>query len=180
MTDPTVSANGVDLERAQSLYQAGRARMDSGAFEEAIQAFSESIAIDPHFKALELMGECLLALGKPIQAVVPLGGGLGAQRSGPRAIAARSGVSLHRRLSAGRQVRQCGPRACSRKPGGTGCCSESVRAAGRWRTMRPSDRGSGMIDRCKWTMRVRAPRVWFLFGRLALVDDRLGGGDSAR
>lgn len=46
--------------------------MDSGAFDEAIQAFSESVAIDPHFKALELMGECLLVLGRPIQAAVPL------------------------------------------------------------------------------------------------------------
>lgn len=72
MTDPNPSSHCVDLERAQSLYQAGRARMDSGAFEEAIQAFSASVAIDPHFKALELMGECLLALGRPIQAVVPL------------------------------------------------------------------------------------------------------------
>jgi tetratricopeptide (TPR) repeat protein len=72
MPDATATANITDLDRAQNLYQAGRVHMAAGAFEEAVQAFTDCIAIYPHFKALELVGECLLVLGKPTQAVVPL------------------------------------------------------------------------------------------------------------
>jgi len=72
MPDPTAAANITDLARAESLYQAGRVHMAAEAFEQAILAFTESIAIYSHFEALELVGECLLVLGKPTQAVVPL------------------------------------------------------------------------------------------------------------
>jgi hypothetical protein len=46
--------------------------MESRDFESAIRAFGASIAMDPHFKSLELLGECLLIVGRPIEAIVPL------------------------------------------------------------------------------------------------------------
>lgn len=72
MTDPKSSAHTIDLELAQRLFQQGRVCMVSGEFQAAVQVFTDSIGVYPHFKALELLGECLLAIGEPIQAVVPL------------------------------------------------------------------------------------------------------------
>jgi tetratricopeptide (TPR) repeat protein len=46
--------------------------MASGSFEDAARVFRESIAADPHFKALELLGECLIKLDRPREAIVPL------------------------------------------------------------------------------------------------------------
>ena len=46
--------------------------MDSGRFEEAVALFEQSVAISPHFKTLELLGECLVALGRLQVAIVPL------------------------------------------------------------------------------------------------------------
>ena len=57
---------------AGSLYERGCVHMASARLEEAVHSFEQSIAIYPHFKCLELMGECLLELGRPIAAVVPL------------------------------------------------------------------------------------------------------------
>jgi hypothetical protein len=47
------------LEEASRLYGRGRAQMDAGALEEAVALFRESVALEPHFKTLELLGECL-------------------------------------------------------------------------------------------------------------------------
>ena len=71
MTDPHTS-DLTDADRAHNLYENGRTLMGAGDLERAIQAFSDSVAIYPHFKCLEPMGECLLALGHSTQAVVPL------------------------------------------------------------------------------------------------------------
>ena len=71
MTDPN-APNLTDADRAHNLYESGRTLMGAGELERAIQAFSDSVAIYPHFKCLELMGECFLALGHPTQAVAPL------------------------------------------------------------------------------------------------------------
>jgi len=46
--------------------------MSSGEFEGAVAAFRESVAVYPHFKCLELLGECLLELNRPLEAIVPL------------------------------------------------------------------------------------------------------------
>jgi len=46
--------------------------MDRGALEEAVALFERSVSANPHFKALELLGECLVRLGRPREAVVPL------------------------------------------------------------------------------------------------------------
>jgi tetratricopeptide (TPR) repeat protein len=54
------------------LYHLGREAMESGALEEAVALFRESILEWPHVKTLELEGECLLRLGRPRDAIVPL------------------------------------------------------------------------------------------------------------
>ncbi len=46
--------------------------MDKGNLMEAVAFFQQSIAALPHFKSLELLGECLLKLNRPQEAIVPL------------------------------------------------------------------------------------------------------------
>ena len=60
------------LEEASRLYGRGRQRMDAGALEEAVVLFEQSVALEPHFKTLELLGECLDRLGRVREAIVPL------------------------------------------------------------------------------------------------------------
>ena len=59
-------------DASRLLYTKGRVLMQSGQLEAAVQAFEQSVAILPHFKTLELLGECLLELGRPVAAIVPL------------------------------------------------------------------------------------------------------------
>jgi tetratricopeptide (TPR) repeat protein len=54
------------------LYEKGRALMKGGAFKQAAEAFAQSVAADPHFKSLELLGECYVKLGRFKDAIVPL------------------------------------------------------------------------------------------------------------
>jgi tetratricopeptide (TPR) repeat protein len=61
-----------DLSSSERLYREGRRFMDAGAWEQAIQRFTASVEAAPHFKTLELLGECFLELGRPKDAVVPL------------------------------------------------------------------------------------------------------------
>lgn len=46
--------------------------MDERKFEEAVRLFQRSNEILPHFKTLELQGECLIRVGRPVEAIVPL------------------------------------------------------------------------------------------------------------
>ncbi len=46
--------------------------MDVGQLETAVGLFQQSIDASPHFKSLELLGECLTKLGRPQEAIVPL------------------------------------------------------------------------------------------------------------
>jgi tetratricopeptide (TPR) repeat protein len=56
----------------QLLYEEGRDAMSRGSLEQAISCFERSNAILPHFKTLELMGECLCLLHRWREAIVPL------------------------------------------------------------------------------------------------------------
>lgn len=58
--------------RSSALYSEARKAMDAGQFEAAAGLFQQSIQADPHFKPLELLGQCLIALGRPQEAIVPL------------------------------------------------------------------------------------------------------------
>jgi tetratricopeptide (TPR) repeat protein len=64
--------NIADLERAQELYRQGRDAMERNAYDVAVAAFAESARLEPHFKTLELLGECYIHLGQSQKAVVPL------------------------------------------------------------------------------------------------------------
>ena len=60
------------VTEAFSLYEQARHAMDRGALEEAVALFEQSNADCPHFKALELLGECFIRLGRAQEAIVPL------------------------------------------------------------------------------------------------------------
>jgi tetratricopeptide (TPR) repeat protein len=59
------------------LYRAARELMDAGQFEEAIGLFEKSAKIYPHFKTLELLGECLFRAGQLKESIVPLTAAVG-------------------------------------------------------------------------------------------------------
>jgi uncharacterized protein HemY len=63
--------------------------MDAGRLREAVEAFQLSAAASPHFKTLELLGECYLRIGEPERAVVPLAAAttLNAQSRAPSILA---------------------------------------------------------------------------------------------
>lgn len=46
--------------------------MDEGRLEDAVVLFQQSISCDPHFKTLELLGECFVRLNRLAEAIVPL------------------------------------------------------------------------------------------------------------
>jgi len=53
-------------------YEAGREAMGSGDYLRAVEEFQSSVRESPHFKTLELLGECYMKLGRFRDAVVPL------------------------------------------------------------------------------------------------------------
>ncbi len=61
-----------DIERSSDLFQQARALIDLNRLEEAVALLEESNRIFPHFKALELQGECLANLGRKQEAIIPL------------------------------------------------------------------------------------------------------------
>ena len=61
-----------DSDDSQSLYYQGREAMDRGDLQAAVDLFQQSIDLFPHFKTLELQGECLLTLERPSSAIIAL------------------------------------------------------------------------------------------------------------
>jgi tetratricopeptide (TPR) repeat protein len=59
-------------DRARLEYDRGREALEAGHHDLAIGHFEASVAVSPHFKALELLGEAWLAKGEPMKAIVPL------------------------------------------------------------------------------------------------------------
>ena len=57
---------------SSDFYEKGRDAMRNGRFDEAVSLFQQSVAARPHFKALELLGECLTRLSLWQEAIVPL------------------------------------------------------------------------------------------------------------
>jgi tetratricopeptide (TPR) repeat protein len=60
------------LEQSTKAYQRGRELLESGDLPGAIAQFEASIALSPHFKSLELLGETLMKSGQMVRAIVPL------------------------------------------------------------------------------------------------------------
>lgn len=63
---------GTPDDEAMDLYVKGRDFLADGRPAEAIQCFTRSVELAPHFKALELLGEAFLDMGEPLRAIVPL------------------------------------------------------------------------------------------------------------
>ena len=61
-----------DANAALVAYQAGRTKLDAGDLDGAISLLEESVAANPHFKTLELLGEAFVRAGRPLRAIVPL------------------------------------------------------------------------------------------------------------
>jgi tetratricopeptide (TPR) repeat protein len=61
-----------NVERASILYRKGRQAIASKDLKAAIVFLQESAKLDPHFKTLELLGECLLDNGCSSEAVTAL------------------------------------------------------------------------------------------------------------
>jgi len=83
----------MDENSAFEKYNEGRVHMDANRFAAAIALFRESAISLPHFKTLELMGECLVKAGRPLEAVAPLAAAV-ALNDGVRAAALLSEVFL--------------------------------------------------------------------------------------
>ena len=62
----------MDGELSYELYQRGKDAMERCEYESAINYFRDSIEHYPHFKTLELLGECFLFANKPVEAIPPL------------------------------------------------------------------------------------------------------------
>ena len=60
------------LSCGSDLYHKARALMDKNSLEEAIILFQNSAELDPHFKTLELLGECYIRLNHLPKAIIPL------------------------------------------------------------------------------------------------------------
>ena len=54
------------------LYERGVTAMRAQHYPEAVACFEQSIRLRPHFKSLELLGECLMRLERHQEAIVPL------------------------------------------------------------------------------------------------------------
>jgi tetratricopeptide (TPR) repeat protein len=60
------------LSQSSELYRQAHELMEKNRLEDAVPLFQQSIALSPHFKSLELLGECLVRLNRLPEAVVPL------------------------------------------------------------------------------------------------------------
>ncbi len=60
------------LSKSSELYEQARQMMGEGKLEDAAVLFQQSISHSPHFKTLELLGECFVRLNRLPEAIVPL------------------------------------------------------------------------------------------------------------
>jgi tetratricopeptide (TPR) repeat protein len=60
------------LDQSTKAYQHGRELLESGDLPGAIAQFEAAIALSPHFKSLELLGEAFMRSGQAVRAIVPL------------------------------------------------------------------------------------------------------------
>ena len=60
------------LSQSSKLYEKARRTMNEGRLEDAVMLFQQSISHSPHFKTLELLGECFVRLNRLPEAIVPL------------------------------------------------------------------------------------------------------------
>ena len=75
----------LDDEKAYDLYVEGKAAMGRQDLADAADKFRRSARVSPHFKTLELLGECHLERGELADAVVYLAAAAGLNPKGFRA-----------------------------------------------------------------------------------------------
>lgn len=90
-----------------------RQMMEEGNLDAAIKLFQQSISDYPHFKSLELLGECFIRSNRLLEAIVPLAAATSLNK-GVRAPALLSEVLLN--LKEYRQAREVAEIALSREP----------------------------------------------------------------
>jgi tetratricopeptide (TPR) repeat protein len=101
------------MKDSSELYLKARQMMDEGKLEDAIILFEQSISHYPHFKSLELLGECFSRLNRLSEAIVPLAAATSLNK-GVRAPSLLAEVFL--RLKEYRQARETAEIALSREP----------------------------------------------------------------
>lgn len=86
---------------SHKFYTQAREAMDAGHLDVAVKLFHQDADVSQHFKSLELLGECLIALGRLQEAIVPLAAAT-TLNNGVRAPALLAEVfwKLHQRLNA--------------------------------------------------------------------------------
>jgi tetratricopeptide (TPR) repeat protein len=67
-------------DEATRLYEEGRSHRDAGRLSKAIEGLKQSAALLPHFKTLEMLGECYMKAGQYREAVIPLAAATGLNR----------------------------------------------------------------------------------------------------
>ncbi|MFN7591653.1 MAG: tetratricopeptide repeat protein [Planctomycetota bacterium] len=83
------------------IYREARRLFEQGRFGDAQALFAESARVDPHHKSYELYGECLLRIGRPAHAVLPLAAACAFNRGArPRVLLARSLAQIGRTTEA--------------------------------------------------------------------------------
>jgi tetratricopeptide (TPR) repeat protein len=93
MNNQISKAENNDSARSSKLYNQARVLMTEKKLDEAAEMFQQSISLAPHFKSLELLGECFILLNRIKEAVVPLAAAVTLNR-GVRAAALLAEVFL--------------------------------------------------------------------------------------
>lgn len=62
----------IDYDKSHKFYNEGREAMRKNDYLKAIELFERSSKLAPHFKTFELLGECLLSINKPLEAIIAL------------------------------------------------------------------------------------------------------------
>ena len=85
-----------DSPSASALYRAGREAMERDDFDDAVEQFTRSFFLEPHFKTLELLGTSCQKLGRLPEAVLYLAAaaGLGNREVRARFLLAEVLISL--------------------------------------------------------------------------------------
>ena len=98
----------VDQNKAHDLYAEGRSAMKQGDLDLATKRFRQSIESFPHFKTLELLGECLLLKNQPSEAIVFLAAsaGLGIHQYRARYLLAKAHIAIEEPNDAISQLRE--------------------------------------------------------------------------
>ncbi len=102
-----------NLSVASDLYQKARELMNRNLLEEAVILFQNSAEIDPHFKTLELLGECYIRLERLRESIIPLAAAVSLNK-GVRAASLLAEVFL--KLKDYEQAKDMAEIAMSREP----------------------------------------------------------------